>query len=149
MFTTNSSSVTFADSLKSSDNRSRALEATLLQLRSEDVVPTLRGWRGECYVTWAAFKMDHSACELFGVRQYGVHITRYVRHSSLGLCVWFQKRYDTKALWPGAYGERDNENNVTFHCTQSSLDRHHRRLRSTGHGCQRSLGGGQYYQGVG
>ena len=35
--------------------------------------------------------------------QYGVHIPGYVRHSSLGLCVWFQRRSDTKQTWPGMW----------------------------------------------
>ena len=109
VFTITPASVTFADSLQSPDSRSRALEAMLQQLRSEDVLPVLRGWRDECYVSRAAssgpdlFKMDRSASKLFGVRQYGVHITGYVRHSQLGLCVWFQRRSDTKQTWPGMW----------------------------------------------
>ena len=75
VFSVSPSSVTFTDSLRCPDSRSAALEATLQQLRSEDVFPVLRGWRGECYVTRAEssgpalFKMDRSASKLFGVRQ--------------------------------------------------------------------------------
>ena len=75
VFSVSPTSVTFADSLRCPDSRSAALEATLQQLRSEDVFPILRGWRGECYVTRAEssgpalFKMDRSASKLFGVRQ--------------------------------------------------------------------------------
>ena len=75
VFSVSPTSVTFADSLRCHESRSAALEVTLQQLRSEDVFPVLRGWRGECYVTRAAssgpalFKMDRSASKLFGVRQ--------------------------------------------------------------------------------
>ena len=75
VFSVSPTSVTFADSLRCPDSRSAALEATLQQLRSEDVFPVLRGWRDECYVTRAEssgpalFKMDRSASKLFGVRQ--------------------------------------------------------------------------------
>ena len=47
VFSISSSSITFADSLRCPESRSSALEATLQQLRSEDMFPVLRGWRGE------------------------------------------------------------------------------------------------------
>ena len=47
VFSISSTSITFADSLRCPESRSSALEATLQQLRSEDIIPVLRGWRGE------------------------------------------------------------------------------------------------------
>ena len=47
VFSIGPTSITFADSLECPESRSSALEATLQQLRSEDVFPLLRGWRGE------------------------------------------------------------------------------------------------------
>lgn len=45
--------------------------------------------------------MDRSATCLFGIRNYGVDINGYVRHPDKGLCLWFQKRAETKQTWPG------------------------------------------------
>ena len=44
--------------------------------------------------------MERSATSLFGVRVYGCQINGYVKHSSLGLCLWMQKRSLTQT-WPG------------------------------------------------
>lgn len=47
--------------------------------------------------------MDRSATCLFGIRNYGVDINGYVRHPTLGLCIWLQQRSDTKQTWPGKW----------------------------------------------
>lgn len=63
----------------------------------------------QCYEVKTTFnaksllKMDRSATCLFGIRNYGVDITGYVRHPELGLCIWLQKRSSTKQTWPGNY----------------------------------------------
>jgi len=109
VFAVTSNSVTFTDKLSNPQARNVALEETLLKLKSEDVFPALRGWRGECYVTRASssgpemFKMERAASVLFGVKSYGVHITGFVNHSIKGLCVWFQQRSKTKQTWPGMF----------------------------------------------
>lgn len=51
----------------------------------------------------ALLKMDRSATCLFGIRNYGVDINGYVRHPTLGLCIWLQQRSDTKQTWPGKW----------------------------------------------
>jgi len=109
VFAISSNSVTFTPNLDNPQARNDALEEALLKLKSEDVFPALRGWRGECYVTRASssgpelFKMERAGSVLFGVKSYGVHITGYVNHSSKGLCVWFQQRSKTKQTWPGMF----------------------------------------------
>ena len=86
--------------------RSAALEEVLLDLKRRDVFPPLRGWRKECYEVRESlsepllFKMERSAAPLFGIRQYGVHINGFVRHSSKGLCLWLQRRSASKQTWP-------------------------------------------------
>lgn len=61
----------------------------------------------QCYDVKAGsnslFKMDRSATCLFGIRNYGVDINGYVRHPTLGLCIWLQQRSDTKQTWPGKW----------------------------------------------
>ena len=102
--------VTFNPSLDNPSARNDALETMLLQWRKEGVFLALKGWRDECYVTREhfssemLFKMDRSATPLFGVRQFGVHITGSVHHSSKGPCVWFQRRSLNKPTWPGMLG---------------------------------------------
>jgi len=110
VFNVTNSSVSFVSSLDTPDTRSNALEGVLNQMKRDNLFPqALKGWRNECYVTRAEntgpvlFKMDRSATPLFGVRAYGVHITGYVQHSTRGLCVWFQKRSQTKSTWPGMF----------------------------------------------
>ena len=110
VFNITANSVTFHSSLDNPSARNDALEKMLLELKKEGVFPALKGWRNECYVTREhfssdmLFKMDRSATPLFGVSQFGVHITGSVNHSSKGHCVWFQKRSLNKPTWPGMLG---------------------------------------------
>merc|ERR550532_2405140 len=107
VFTVGKMAVTINEELTSPGERDKALETVLLDLKKQNLFEALRGWRDECYdikehfSSPALFKMERSATPLFGVRQYGVHINGYVNHSSLGLCLWFQKRSLTKPTWPG------------------------------------------------
>lgn len=48
-------------------------------------------------------RMERAATCMFGIRQYGVDITGYVRHPQEGLCIWMQKRSVTKQRWPGMW----------------------------------------------
>lgn len=107
IFTVSEERVVLSERLVSEQERSAALEEALLDMKRRDVFPPLRGWRNECYEVRQSitepllFKMERSAAPLFGVRQYGVHINGFVRHSSLGLCLWLQRRSATKQTWPG------------------------------------------------
>jgi len=107
VFTITKERVTLSDTLTSIQERNTALEKVLLDMKSKDMFTALRGWRSECYEIKpqfsapVLFKMERSATPLFGVRQYGVHITGYVRHSSMGLSIWMQRRSSTKQTWPG------------------------------------------------
>lgn len=49
------------------------------------------------------FEMERSAVCLFGIQNSGVNITGYVRHATLGLCIWLQQRSETKQTWPGMW----------------------------------------------
>jgi len=100
-------SVDLSPQLSSAQERSKALELVLLDMRSKDTFLALRGWRGECYEIRQQFsqpplfKMERSATPIFGVRQYGVHINGYVRHSASKMSLWMQRRAATKQTWPG------------------------------------------------
>jgi len=107
VFTITNESVTLSDTLASVQERNQALEQVLMDLRAKDTFIALRGWRSECYEIKsqfsapALFKMERCATPLFGVRQYGVHINGYVKHSTMGLSIWLQRRSITKQTWPG------------------------------------------------
>eukprot|EP00092_Neocalanus_flemingeri_P020596 GFUD01022315.1.p1 GENE.GFUD01022315.1~~GFUD01022315.1.p1 ORF type:complete len:341 (+),score=120.96 GFUD01022315.1:46-1068(+) len=107
VFTITKETVTLSHTLTNVQERNDALQQVLLDLRAKDSFVALRGWRSECYEikqqfsSPVLFKMERSATPLFGVRQYGVHINGYVRHSTMGLAIWLQRRASTKQTWPG------------------------------------------------
>jgi len=106
VFSISKEKVILNEKLTTEAERSAALEEVLLDLKRRDVFPPLRGWRKECYEVRESlsqpllFKMERSAAPLFGIRQYGVHINGFVRHSSRGLCLWLQRRSASKQTWP-------------------------------------------------
>jgi len=99
--------VCISSRLDNPQKRDAEIEKMLLEMREKKTFDLLSGWRDECYEIKSSFsspslfKMERSATPLFGIRTYGVHINGYVNHSSLGLCLWFQKRSLTKPTWPG------------------------------------------------
>ena len=108
VFTISKSAVTISEGLQTPEERNKALETVLLDLRKQNIFEALRGWRDECYdikehfSSPALFKMERSATPLFGLRQYGIHINGFVRHSTRGSCLWLQRRSPTKQTYPGS-----------------------------------------------
>lgn len=89
------------------DSRSRAMEAVLLKLRDDGLVP---GWRDEAYPVGLDFhlppllKMERAAAAGFGVRAYGVHVNGYVETrpgGNEGLQIWVGRRSRSKQTAPG------------------------------------------------
>ena len=101
--------VTIHEELQNPDERNKALEAVLLDMRNQNLFEALAGWRNECYdikehfSSTALFKMERSATPLFGLRQYGIHINGFVKHSTRGDCLWLQRRSPTKQTYPGFF----------------------------------------------
>ncbi|GAA6044359.1 hypothetical protein JCM8097_008407 [Rhodosporidiobolus ruineniae] len=80
----------------------------------------LGGWRDEDYTIYGpvsppsfdeknanplpgsneAFRMERSACALFGVATFGVHCTAYVEEEGKPLRLWVPRRSSTKQTWP-------------------------------------------------
>ncbi|THH00285.1 hypothetical protein EW026_g2208 [Hermanssonia centrifuga] len=48
-----------------------------------------------------AFMMERSACALFGVVTYGIHMTIYEDDAESGCKIWVPVRAQTKQTWPG------------------------------------------------
>lgn len=106
VFTVSLEGVVLSPGLDTPQRRNEDLEEILLDLRDRKIFPSLSAWRNEKYEiktsfsSTALFEMERSATSLFGVRVYGCQINGYVHHSSLGLCLWMQKRSLTQT-WPG------------------------------------------------
>ena len=107
VFTVSKVDVTINEALKSPEERNKAVEMVLLDLKKQNLFEALLGWRDECYdikehfSSPALFKMERSATPLFGLRQYGIQINGIVRHSIRGDCLWLQRRSSTKQTYPG------------------------------------------------
>ena len=107
VLTVSKEGVVLSPGLDDPHKRNHGMEKILLDMRDKKIFPTLSGWRNEKYEvkttfsSKALFEMERSATPLFGIRMYGCHINGYVNHSSLGLCLWTQKRSMTKPTWPG------------------------------------------------
>ena len=106
VFTITEKVITFTPCIKSPEERNKALDTILRDMRAKNTFLPLNGWRNECYEirrTFAepmVFKIERAASPLFGMRKYGVQITGYVNHSTMGLSVWFQRRSASKPTWP-------------------------------------------------
>ena len=109
VLTVSQEGVVLSPGLDNPQKRNEAMERVLLDLRDRKIFPALSGWRNEKYEIKTSFsskallEMERSASPLFGIRSYGCHINGYVRHSSLGLCLWTQKRAIKKPTWPGLW----------------------------------------------
>jgi hypothetical protein len=121
--------VSFSARLDTPCGRTDAMAEMLLRWRDvEDAFPDVVGhrkWRGELYPVFAdpfgqhhgaqdgsgnfLFAMERSACALFGVVTYGVHMTVY---EGLGpdVKVWVPRRAQTKQTYvpPGWYKQADD-----------------------------------------
>ncbi|CAH2107472.1 unnamed protein product [Euphydryas editha] len=89
--------------------RTSKVAEVLQDLRKENEIFALKGWRDECFEVSTPFhhesllEMDRSATCLFGIRNYGVSVNGYLYHPTKGLCIWLQQRSFTKQTWPGKW----------------------------------------------
>ncbi len=90
-------------SLRTADERSRAVALVLVKLHKEGVIDS---WVGEFYAVTHVFGeaprllMERAAVSYFGVRGYGVHINGLVQKSD-GVYIWIARRTKDKPFWPG------------------------------------------------
>ena len=116
--------ISFKDWLDSPTKRTAAMAEICQRWRDRELFPDICGpkkWRNEMYPIYAdpfgvhdhpdqvkvgaslnyVFEMERSACSLFGVITYGVHMTIYVDVPEVGCKIWVPKRARTKPTWPG------------------------------------------------
>jgi len=95
--------VTLNRALATADQRSKAVDAFLRELKDEGMIG---GWRDERYPIaprWGEaplMAMERAAIPFFGVRAYGVHLTGFTRRKD-GLHIWVATRSRTKPTYPG------------------------------------------------
>ncbi|PWY99759.1 hypothetical protein BCV70DRAFT_200670 [Testicularia cyperi] len=104
--------ITFSENCNSAEERTKAINELAQRWRQAKLFPDpLDGWRDELYAIYArnprpaerntiAFKLERSACALFGFATFGVHLTAYT-HIDGELKVWVPQRSQTKSTWPG------------------------------------------------
>ena len=85
--------------------RSKAVETTLLAVRETGHFRVLNKWRGELYAVYGLgkellFNVERSASCLFGVVTYGVHLTAYTRKDGK-LWIWTPRRAKSKQTYGG------------------------------------------------
>ena len=87
--------------------RSTQMRETLESFRDAATfaVCSEKGWRNELYAVYSPngelyLEMERSGAALFGVVQYGVHMTAFVRGDD-GMKIWTPRRNPTKSTYPG------------------------------------------------
>lgn len=120
--------VSFARRLNTPARRSAAMRELCERWRDDGAFPDVCGprkWRGELYPVYAdpfaahdyptpeqwdapdasvlnfAFDMERSACALFGIVTYGVHMSAFEEDANGTLRIWVPTRAKTKQTWPG------------------------------------------------
>jgi len=117
--------ISFAPSIDSYAKRSAVLKELCERWRDQGKFADIIGprkWRDELYSIYAdpfgkhdypaedetlaedanyVFRMERSACALFGVVTYGVHMTIYKETVDGDLDIWTPTRAKTKQTWPG------------------------------------------------
>lgn len=96
------------------ETRSEAINQLAQRWREQGLFPDpLNGWRDELYAVYGprragslgahemAFKLERSACALFGFATFGVHLTAYIHSPTGEIMVWVPTRSATKSTWPG------------------------------------------------
>ncbi|KAK9324039.1 NUDIX hydrolase domain-like protein [Lipomyces orientalis] len=88
------------------EKRSKMMNDLAMKWRIDKKFRILEGWRSELYPIYYPsskiyFTIERSACPLFGLVTYGVHMTAYVAASdSKPLRIWVPRRSRTKATYP-------------------------------------------------
>jgi 8-oxo-dGTP pyrophosphatase MutT (NUDIX family) len=89
------------------EERSKAVEKTLLAMKMTGHFKVLDKWRGELYAVYGKgkellFNVERSASPLLGVVTYGVHLTAYTRSKETGeIKIWTPRRARTKQTYGG------------------------------------------------
>ncbi|KAJ4368150.1 hypothetical protein N0V83_006506 [Neocucurbitaria cava] len=87
------------------EERSKAIETTLLAMRETGHFKVLNKWRDELYAVYGKgkevlFNVERSASPLFGVVTYGVHCTAYTKKDGQ-VKIWTPRRARTKQTYGG------------------------------------------------
>ncbi|KAM4048325.1 uncharacterized protein ACNLHF_011229 [Anomaloglossus baeobatrachus] len=95
-----------SDRLRSTEERTRAIQEVMEALRGRDGFPCLQEWRNELYDVKGLFSdppllsMERAATPLLGVPRYGVHVNGFLRRGA-DIFMWIARRSLTKPNYPG------------------------------------------------
>ena len=109
VFTLQDQKLALNDRFDGVSERSRAVSEVLKELRKDDAVPMLRGWRDEAFAVRSTFHsnpsllIERAAAPLFGSPAYGVFCNGFVSEGGRPAHVWLGKRALDKPTWPGRY----------------------------------------------
>ncbi|XP_045207182.1 uncharacterized protein LOC123559431 [Mercenaria mercenaria] len=98
-------SVHLNEKLSTVEERSKAFEQVLQDLRHKEKFVTLKGWRNEKYSIYYKLgepplcHVERAGCPLFGFIQYGVHVNGYTLKDGQ-LKMWVGRRSKTKQTFP-------------------------------------------------
>ncbi|XP_030640543.1 thiamine pyrophosphokinase 2 [Chanos chanos] len=101
------STIAMSSALDTYHKRSEAMDLVLQELRRDESLTCLRGWRDEKYSVMPRFcdtplmHMERAATSLFGVKRYGVHVNGYSWDENGILYMWLARRSLTKQTYPG------------------------------------------------
>ena len=105
-FTIKGRQVILCPIFKTPDEKTRAVEAVLCDIRDKQLIKKLNGWRNEHFNVKSRFSepplftIERSAASLFGIKQYGCHVNGYVKKNG-AYYLWIARRSKTKQTYPG------------------------------------------------
>lgn len=105
VFIISPSSVKLSDDLKTPKERSDKVEDVLKDLKKQNVLKQLNGWRNETFDIRsssnekALVEVERAGVSLFGAISYGVHINGYT-YKDNQLMMWIARRSPTKQTYP-------------------------------------------------
>ena len=109
--------------LKTYEERTKAFEKVLLDMKEKKHFAALEGWRNENYhVKYRfsekpLFEIERSSVNIFGLKAYGCHINGYVKKNKQYF-MWIARRSKTKPTYPNML---DNFVNISFHYSKAFI----------------------------
>ncbi|CAF0740186.1 unnamed protein product [Brachionus calyciflorus] len=91
--------------LETFEDRTKAIEEVLNDLKEKNLFKTLNGWRNEHYFVRKSFNskalmsIERAGACLFGTRSYGCHINGYIKKNN-EYFMWIARRSKTKQTYP-------------------------------------------------
>ncbi|KAK9454804.1 NUDIX hydrolase domain-like protein [Dipodascopsis uninucleata] len=99
--------VYLVEGLDTFEKRTASVNEIAAKWREESRFKILSGWRNEQFAIYypnseVYMTLERSACPLFGVICYGIHLTAYIpANDKIPMKIWVPRRANTKPTYPG------------------------------------------------